>query len=378
MADMERVCLPGSWRRGRSTLGPQGQKLPPYLSPAAKFYIENMSHKVEMKSFCVSIRSKGHPGEKCSHKALAGKEWCGTHAKQAAPVRFVMTAAAAAVEKIVHIASAEDKVAAVQVIQKVWNRWLARRAGPLLKFRDESNNPYDFYSSDPVTSIKIRNFVSFVDKAKGYCMDIQSAVSLLDHATKSKETPLNPFNREPLPATFLRRIRLHGHTALWTGLTAITEVQQIQLAVTDAFRLIEDLGYYTDPDWFLSLSGIELLRLYIELADIWYHRAGLSHEDRIRIVPGPRKPFPVRVQVAYTLDEVALRKLVLETCRLLVSTAAARSDKQLGVIYVLGALSMLNSAAGAANPMFMEMFSPGVCRIVGNTIQLLHPSALNY
>ena len=372
MADMERVCLPGSLRRGLSTLGAQGQKLPTNLSPTTKFYIENMSHKVEMKSFCVSIRSKGHPGERCSHKALAGKEWCGTHAKQASPVRFVV------VEKIRHIASAEEQADAAAIVQAAWNRWIARRAGPLLQFREESNNPFDFYSSDPIETIKLRDFVSFVDKAKGYCMDIQSAVSLLDHATKSKETPLNPFNREPLPATFLRRIRLHRHTALWTGLAAMTELQKTQLAATDAFRLIEDLGYYTDPEWFLSLSAIELLRLYIELADIWYHRAGLSHEDRSRIVPGPRRPFPVRVQVAYTFDMPALQTLVLETCRLLVSAAAARADKQLGVMYVVGALSMLSAGAGAAYPWLTEMFSPGVCRIVGNTIQLLHPSAMNY
>jgi hypothetical protein len=346
--------------------------LPANLSPVAEFYIENMSHKVEMKSFCVSIKSKGHPDQQCSHKALAGKEWCGTHAKQAAPVRFK------APEKIRHVVSAEEQTRAISVIHRTWNRWLARRAGPLLQFRAESNNPFDFYSGDPVETIKMRDFVSFVDRGKGYCMDIQSAVSLLDHATKSKETPLNPFNREPLPATFLRRIRLHGHKELWTGLTAMTELQTLQLAVTDAFRLIEDLGYYTDPEWYLSLSGIELLRLYIELADIWYHRAGLTHEDRSRIVPGPRRPFPVRVASAYTLDLPALRKLVLETCRLLVSAAVARSDKQLGVMYVVGALSMLSGGAGAAYPWLTEMFAPGVCRIVGNTIQLLHPSALNY
>jgi hypothetical protein len=346
--------------------------LPANLSPVAEFYIENMSHKVEMKSFCVSIRSKGHPEERCSHKALAGKEWCGTHAKQGTPVRF------APVDKISHVVTHEDKLQATLRIQRTWSRWLARRAGPLLQFREESNNPFDFYSGDPIETIKLRDFVSFVDKSKGYCMDIQSAVSLLDHATKSKETPLNPFNREPLPATFLRRIRRHGHTALWTGLVAMTEIQTIHLAVTDAFRLIEDLGYYTDPDWFLSLSGVELLRFYIELADIWYHRAGLTHEDRSRIVPGPRRPFPIRVSVAYTLDMASLRKLVLETCRLLVSAAAARADKQLGVMYVVGSLSMLSAGAGAAYPWLTEMFAPGVCRIVGNTIQLLHPSALNY
>lgn len=279
-------------------------------------------------------------------------------------------------------------VAAIK-IRCAWARWLARRAGPLLWFREESNNPYDFYSSDPVAEIPMRDFVSFVDAGKGYVMDIKSAASLVDHAKANNEVPLNPFNRAVLPACFLRRLNRHavkGATPLWTGLKATGEVQAAGLAATDVFRLIEDLGYYTDPSWFMDLSRLQLQRFYIELADIWYHRATLSSTDRNRIAPptvpaggGPaHSAFAIPVNTALIMQQRALRPLLLETCKLLVSTAAARSDRQLGVSYVLGALSLISPGAAVAYPWLAEAFAPGVTRIVGSQIAVLHPSVLAY
>jgi hypothetical protein len=279
-----------------------------------------------------------------------------------------------------------DPTIAALKIRRAWSRWLARRAGPLLWFRAESNNPYDFYSSDPVAEIPMRDFVSFVDGGKGYVMDIKSAASLVDHAKTNGEAPLNPFNRAALPVSFLRRLNRHvvkGKVAtLWTGLTATGEVQVAGLAATDVFRVIEDLGYYTDPSWFMDLTRLQLQRLYIELADIWYHRATLSVTDRARIVPvtgsQQRRAFPLPVSTVLIMQQRALRPLLLETCKLLVSAAAARSDRQLGVMYVLGAMAMVSPGAAVAYPWLVDMFSPGATRIVGSQIVALHPSVLAY
>jgi hypothetical protein len=141
---------------------------------------------------------------------------------------------------------------------------------------------------------------------------------------------------------------------------------------------MEDLGYYTDPDWFTDLSRLQLQRIYLELTDIWYHRAGLSSADRTRIVPLPANPFSVPVATVMVMQQRALRPVILQTCRLLVSSAAVRGDRQTGVMYVLGVLAMVSAGASAAYPWLVEMLSPGVSRIVGNTIQLLHPGVLAY
>lgn len=369
--------------------------------------------KVGMNPICNSIRSKSHPEERCSHRALPGSEWCGIHKKQAHPTRFVAPATPATVspdiiehtvapsppkpKKPVAVPASREPVSVITDTQKltlalrigpIWRRWLAKRAGPLLRFRAESNNPFDFFSADPVEDIPLRDFVSFVDAGKGYIMDIKSAVSLLDHAAKSGEVPVNPFNRAPLPALFKSRISRHGKTAQWETLAASAPTggagagaaaPSESLAITDTFRAMEDLGYYTDPEWFMDLSRLQLQRMYLELADIWYHRAGLSSADRNRIVPLPANPFNLPVATVLVMPhQRALRPALLKTCQLLVSSAAARGDRQTGVMYVLGVLAMVSAGASAAYPWLVEMLSPGVSRIVGNTIQVLHPGVLAY
>jgi hypothetical protein len=274
--------------------------------------------------------------------------------------------------------SVEEQLAAAAVIRSTWSRWLLKRAGPLFHAKEESNNPYDFFSSDPVAEIPMRYFISFVDPAtaKGYCMDTRSVTALLQHAVTNKEEPLNPFNRATLPPLFLRRLKRHNLVTVWEPLKATTEAQAVTMAVSDVFRVMEDLGYYTNPDWFLSLSRQGLQRFYIELADIWYHRASLSSSDRARI--SPKRPFSVPVTTALVMQQKALRPLLLDTCRLLVTGAEAKADRQLGVMYIMGALSIVSAGAATANPWIFEMFSPGVTALNGNQIMVAHQVVLTY
>ena len=332
-----------------------------------------MIHSVNI---CVSIRKKGFPGEQCSYKALAGSEWCGRH--QSNQVRFLPDIIEMTEVRVPTPIPAEKQAAAACMIRRAWTRWLSKRAGPLLHEKAESNNPFDFFSSDPIEEIPLRYFISFVDPgtAKGYCMDTRSVTALLQHATASKEEPLNPFNRAALPVLFRARLARHKIVDVWAPLVAVTEEQKVSMAVNDVFRAIEDLGYYTNPAWFLELSRQGLQRFYIELADIWFHRAGLQSADRARIAPV--KPFPVPITTALVMQQRALRPLLLETCRLLVSGAAAKSDKQLGVMYCMGALAVVSAGAAAANPWIYEMFSPGVTQLNGPQILVAHPAVLHY
>jgi hypothetical protein len=272
----------------------------------------------------------------------------------------------------------EAEQAAGLRIFRAWRRWLARRCGPLLWDRTESNNPYDFYSSDPVDEIPLQDFVSFVDGGKGYIMDAKSATSLLEHATNHNEPALNPFNRAPLPALLLKRLKRHGVTGKWASLTAMTPETKFAMEVTDLFRTIEDLGYYTDPHWFLELGALQLQRLYIELADIWYHRAGLSQVEKNRIVPPPTRAFPISVQGSLIMQLKALKPLLLKTCTAIATAAVNRADRQTGVMYVLGSLALVSPGAATAYPWLVDMFSPGVCRIVGTQLMVMHAGVLVY
>ena len=332
----------------------------------------------------MSIRAKKDTGHQCLAKAIAGSEWCGKH--KTSQVRF--TPVEPQVSTIEHVQrspqrsySRPELIAAVLTIQRAWRSWLARRCGPLLHFKGESTNPYDFFSSDPIDEIPIRDLISFGDSGKGYIMDIKSVSSLIDHAHKTGEIPANPFNRTPLSDLFLRRYQRHiGKKApiLWEGLKAISETHKYELAATDIFRSLEDLGNYTNPEWFLGLSHIGLQRLYIELADIWYHRASLSHADRARIVPPPNNPFKIPVTTVLIMRPKAIKLLLVETCKILVTAASFKGDRQLGGMYILGALTLISDGAATAFPWLLEMFSPGVSRAVNGQLMLAHQSVLAY
>ncbi len=338
-------------------------------------------------NLCESIRGKANPGERCIYPKLHDSEWCGRHGKQSIkckwspPVEIVQenTNIIPHTNVIVCLADTRLDVSSHAVrIFKAWRRWLARRAGPALWYREESNNPFDFYSSDDIKDIPIGRFISFVDGGKAYCMDNKSAASLLQHASTNNEEPLNPFNRAPLPATFLNRLKHHGKIVSWEGLTAVSEVQQVTLHTTDLFRILEDLGNYTDPSWFMDLTRIQLQQLYIELADIWFHRAGLSQSDRSRIVPSSNKIFRMPVPTVLLMTIRALRPLLMETCRLIISSAESKSDRQLGATYLLGSLSLVSYPAATAYPWLLEAFYPGVTRIHAGQLMIHHQSVLMY
>lgn len=275
--------------------------------------------------------------------------------------------------------SGDRETNAARRIQTTWRRWLARRNGPLWGNLSRSNNPYDFFSSDLIEDIPLQFFSSFVDgSGKGYVMDTRSVSSLLEHAKGANTIPQNPFNRSDFPAVYLRRLRLHGATTVWEGLQPTSEAQKFHMDVTDMFRLIEDLGYYTNPSWITDLDRAGLQRFYIEMADIWNHRAMLTPADRNRIVPPPVQAFRFPVRTSLIMKEKAIRPLIVDTCKALVSSAVARSDKQLGVIYVLGALSVIHRDVGTAYPWILEMFHPGVTRMFAGQLSVIHPTVLMY
>jgi hypothetical protein len=326
---------------------------------------------------CVSVRSKSQTDQRCPNKAT---EWCGKHKNS--QIRYICET----IEHVPEVRRTDRRISDIPVdlavirIKKAWVRWIAKRAGPLLYHKELSNNPFDFFSSDPVEEISLHDFISFVDAGKGYIMDIKSIGSLLDHAKKCGEAPLNPFNRSPLTATFLARVKRHRSrkekVQVWAGLQADTEAQRFAMATTDIFRALDDMGNYTNPEWFLSMTALELQRLYIELADIWYHRATLTAADRTRIVP--TKVFKYPVTTVLIMKIKALRPLLLETCRLLITSAVDKGDRQLGGMYVLGGFALVSAEASTSFPWLLEMFTPGVTRIQNGVLSVAHPSVLAY
>ena len=58
----------------------------------------------------------------------------------------------------------------------------------------------------------------------------------------------------------------------------------IKYEIIDLFQHFDDLGIYTNINWFLQLNKIKLIRYYKELMDIWNYRANLTMQIKEKYV----------------------------------------------------------------------------------------------
>jgi len=120
------------------------------------------------------------------------------------------------------------------------------------------------------------------------------------------------------------------------------------------FTSIDNLGNYTDPDWFLELDRARYMRFLICLNDIWSYRANLSDQVRREICP-TFDPFHF-VTMAH-LSRMATHELRFECVRameILVLHGNNHANRTLGSHYVLCALTLVSRPAALALPWLYE------------------------
>ena len=318
---------------------------------------------------CKNIRSRRHPDQRCVNPATNG-EYCGVHAKHPRPFQTkTQVALQHAHPAYVSIPVQPEKH--VRLIQQWWrlrgHLAIAKRQGPARWNPDICTNDTDFYSMETIVSISGEYLFSFADADKiVYGFDIRSMASLIE---KQGSGPLlNPYNRQPIAdvivakaTKYIRWCRKKGIDTRWAPVAPATPDQRFQMKVTDLFQKIDELNYYTNPSWFINLVADDLRCFYVELYDIWHHRAELNADMRNTIIPTPARPFkyPVREVVAQKSQEI-LRKLCMDTIRMFISAAEDKSDRVLGAMYVMTALTLVSRECAETYPWLYESATPGI------------------
>ena len=239
---------------------------------------------------------------------------------------------------------------------------LAKQRGPAYYVRNICVNDADFFSTDPVTDISGVMFVSYKDtKNHVYGFDIRSIATLIQKATALNHVD-NPFNRDPIPLfdvqrvlSIVQKLKRSGFPTEWAPLTPSTPIQQYRMKVVDVFALIDELNYYSSPDWFLSLNVHEHRKLYRELHSIWSHRANLLPEQKQRIVPGHFQSLfrhPPWAISQFPIER--LQTMNLHTIRTLITSASDKNDRILGAMYAISALTLVHIDARSAYPWLYE------------------------
>uniref|UniRef100_A0A6C0DR07 Uncharacterized protein n=1 Tax=viral metagenome TaxID=1070528 RepID=A0A6C0DR07_9ZZZZ len=321
-------------------------------------------------SVCKNIRSRRHPDRRCPNPATNG-DYCGVHYKFPRPFQTQSQIGLRKSSESNDIVIPVDPVEPTRRIQRWWALYRGlrgfNRQGPARWLRTASTNSADFYSMEEITDISGSYVFSFADTDKiVYAFDIRSFATLLEKA--GKEPPQNPYNRQPIAArtvtkalAYIKWSRKHGIDTRWAPIEPTTPDQQFGLRVTDLFQKIDELSYYTNTAWFTGMSADDHRCFYVELHDIWFHRAELSNEMRNTIIPPPARPFRLLIREVVALKSLEiLRKTNLDLIRMFVSAATDRSDRSLGAMYVLTAMTLVNQDCAAQYPWMFESATPGI------------------
>ena len=279
--------------------------------------------------------------------------------------------------RIFYFFSLSRKIVPIQrVFRGYIQRTFHRLRGPGLMNRSICVNESDFLSMEPLTDICHNQFYSFVDEDDFvYGFDLVSLYNLLfGDATWTSRlrsmNPNNPYNRRPIAAEVISNVKKLVRLGKLLKTPVTTEIEQelgdveektLEMRANELFQNIDQMGHYTNADWFISLNLYQLRRFVRELTEIWNYREGITREAKREICPPHGDPFRnIRYVTLFVADDnsdfLDRQKMVIEMLERLTNSGINEDSKCLGAYYVLGSLTLVNRNAALAMPWLYDSF----------------------
>ena len=291
------------------------------------------------------------------------------------------------------------------IIQKTARRYLTKVVldliGPAKFNRKLCVNDSDFYTMEPLTNIPFDNFYSYKDKENFiYGFELSSLIQYIKVKEKSGEIRRmkNPYNRDSMKCEIPKIYKLHHLIRVINGtipkrelpsriqtrprssshhndlrsrtlsigidsnynhalmLETIREMRSKsnEQRTRELFIVIDQLGNYSDYNWFLNLDRGCYLRYYRILKDIWTHRAQIPTYTKIKICP-LWDPFGMFSNV--NLGELTTEQLMsrcLCVMEDMVYTGVEQQYRTIGSLHVLSVLTVINREARSNMPWLYE------------------------
>jgi len=261
----------------------------------------------------------------------------------------------------------------IHKIQQFWRNFILKKyneaRGPARLKRNICVNETDFFSMEPLNKIPYSQFISYQDSSESqiYGFDVLSLFNL--YSKGGKLNPSNPYNRNLLPKDVKKNINIILKYGIFfkdmidiniTESDEISPEKRLELRVTSLFHDIDDLGNYTNQNWFLSLSRGVLIRYLRELADIWTYRAQLSPNIKREICPPIGDPFTgvINLHTLPNLSLFQLRNHSLTIMEHMVKRGVNECSRGLGTNYVLCALTLVSFEAAESLPWLYQSVAP--------------------
>lgn len=226
------------------------------------------------------------------------------------------------------------------------------------KLANTYNNETDFYTMEKLEYIP--NIYKYIYKDDDNFVWGFKISSLIKHFEMKNFK--NPYNRASFNDNILKEISyIKKIYNIYPYLSEAQEEeneiilsrkQKVLLKLNDFFSHIDSLGNYSNVNWLTRLSKRGLAIFIRELFDIWNYRAQLSDEAKKNICPPNGTPFINIniVTISRHQDYIALLETCVKIFSNLLNTTANDSNKSLGALYILSALTMVSEDAADALP----------------------------
>lgn len=250
------------------------------------------------------------------------------------------------------------------VINYLYRKYLKVKGGKCFS-RDKCINETDFITLQNLTDIEYYSFFSYNSKDTCYGFHISS---LNTYLKKSNNKNINPYDRTDISKDVRKNIKSFINLSkifnypiclqIKDDEVVYSEEDMIRNKTIELFQIMDGLGHYTNPNWFLDLDIRRLLKYVRELHDIWDYRAQLSPETKRSIHYPNGTPFhPIYSNLnpnnrSHNLN--VLRKTALQVMENLITKGINDEFKSLGCLYVLAGFTLVNPSAAEAIPWLFD------------------------
>ena len=222
---------------------------------------------------------------------------------------------------------------------------------------------------EDLKDIPYSQFFSYKDKDNYiYGFDVISLFNLIAKTPADEKcSVLNPYNRNEIP--FAVQNNLKNLIRISRILKCKIDInikkdenemninQMIESRAISLFQKMDELGNYTDVEWFKSLSFRHHIQFQREILDIWSYRANLDFETKYKICPDG-DPFRNIKFYDYhfgrNIDINCIKKSTLIIIDRFINSGINKDSQYLGASFVLSALTLVNKNAADALPWLFQ------------------------
>tara|TARA_B100000902_G_scaffold20885_1_gene25137 strand:+ start:2387 stop:3421 length:1035 start_codon:yes stop_codon:yes gene_type:complete len=227
--------------------------------------------------------------------------------------------------------------------------------------KSKCSNQDDILTLEPVAEIPNTEFFSFKENKTNtyYGFSIQSFYNLCISTLKTNGTPLlrNPYTRTTISIRvindfkhLLKLVKIFKIPICLTVEDDKTSNKTVDERINDVFDIINQFGNYAQSEWFTGLTATQKQKFYRELYDIWIYRANLSTYARISICPPNGNPFINTTTTNTPLPTTASDEDIVTTMERFINSTSDESNRALGAMYILTALTLVSHDAAEAMP----------------------------